>query len=102
MASEQGIMHGAPVSYQIYRPYMFSLLIAGGVLGLPSHRILFYGKYGILLFRWNTYRFGNGFYRIYHFGKFQPITSQDYYRKYQKRHLVVLSYPNRQDKQTHV
>ena len=25
------------------------------------------------------------------FGKFQPITSQDFYRKYQKRHLVVLS-----------
>ena len=41
MASEQGIMHGAPVSYQIYRPCMFSLMIVGGALGLPSHRILF-------------------------------------------------------------
>ena len=41
MASEQAIMHGAPVSYQIYRPCMLSLLIVGGVLGLPSHWILF-------------------------------------------------------------
>ena len=41
MASEQGIMHGASISYQVYGPYMFSLLIVGMVLGLPLHRILF-------------------------------------------------------------